>query len=116
MSIGSDGHWPFGRIVVPDGTMVVEEVGQMVWYQVLSGRSHVQWVPEMELLSHLLNSFSLRLQVGWQRCIREEDVIPELVSDLLRLEIGNALLLPINIALQVVDDGVIGHVDGGVRE
>ena len=34
----------------PDGGVIVQEVRQVIWYQVLPGNAHVHWIPVLELL------------------------------------------------------------------
>ena len=70
-------------VLWPDGTVVVQEVGEMVGHQVLAGHTQVDWVPRAELQPQ-----SLQL-LAWDVCGRRETnrakhVVPYLCRQLLR--------------------------------
>mmetsp|Transcript_3059 Transcript_3059/g.5791 ORF Transcript_3059/g.5791 Transcript_3059/m.5791 type:complete len:317 (-) Transcript_3059:1164-2114(-) len=86
----------------------------MVLNQVLARNTQVKRVPELELLLHLgqLVGGDGAVSWGW---LAEEHVVEHRVRHMLRLD--GVLAVPENVALlQDVRDGVVRHVDGGVRE
>ena len=102
----------------PDGSVVVEEVGQVVGHQVLSRDSQVDRVPVLELPPHGLQLLPGDPAFGRQRRVLEEDEIPDFVGHLLRADLESvvAAVASEGVALQEVRDAVVGHVDGRVGQ
>mmetsp|Transcript_121739 Transcript_121739/g.289416 ORF Transcript_121739/g.289416 Transcript_121739/m.289416 type:complete len:287 (-) Transcript_121739:586-1446(-) len=97
--------------------MVVKCHGQVILDQVLPGDPEVHGVPEPELFAHLVQSLLRDLAVLGVRPV-QEDKVPHFIRQIRRLDAGRAALLPIQVALTVqqVGNGVVGHVDGTVRQ
>mmetsp|Transcript_3412 Transcript_3412/g.5765 ORF Transcript_3412/g.5765 Transcript_3412/m.5765 type:complete len:309 (+) Transcript_3412:1259-2185(+) len=88
----------------------------MVPDQVLARHPQVEGVPVLELPPHrvqlLLRHFAALLVVS-----PLEDVLPAAVAHVLSLDADGSHLRAVDdSSLEVVGDGVVGHVDGGVRE
>ena len=49
MAIGPDARGPFVRLILPDGRVVVQVVGQVVGHQVFTGDPEVHGVPVLKL-------------------------------------------------------------------
>mmetsp|Transcript_103546 Transcript_103546/g.178432 ORF Transcript_103546/g.178432 Transcript_103546/m.178432 type:complete len:471 (+) Transcript_103546:891-2303(+) len=115
------------------GCMVVEAHCQVVLDEVLARHTHVHRVPEQELIPHLLQSV---LGDGGLQCVQgrasKEDIVPDSVGQLLGLDACCAQLLPIHVQVRAISlwplaskpcplvqnvaNGIVSHVDGGVRE
>ena len=87
----------------------------MVLYQILSGAAEVHWVPVVEFVPHFLERLlrDLRSSVVLPR---QENVIPVLQTNVLRLDIEFAGEAAVDGALEIMGNGVVGHVDGGIGE
>mmetsp|Transcript_29014 Transcript_29014/g.73666 ORF Transcript_29014/g.73666 Transcript_29014/m.73666 type:complete len:581 (+) Transcript_29014:153-1895(+) len=105
---------PHVRLLLPDARVVVEGHGQVVLDQVLARDAQVHRIPEPELLAHglqrLLGDLALR-QLALQ-----EHVVPDLRREVLGLDARCGALRAVQVALQKVRDGVVGHVDRAVGQ
>mmetsp|Transcript_18986 Transcript_18986/g.64402 ORF Transcript_18986/g.64402 Transcript_18986/m.64402 type:complete len:699 (-) Transcript_18986:775-2871(-) len=119
VAVGVHAAGPHLGAVLPDGRVVVQAHGQVVGDEVLGRNAQVHGVPVLELaLEHrqlLLRNAAARL--GRERPA-EEHVVEARVRQLGRFHAQGPRALAHNVALALeeVRDGVVGHVDGGVRE
>jgi hypothetical protein len=80
-----------------DGDVVVEQERQVVLYQVLAGRSNVEWIKVVEFVLHHIR-FLPRKGLGiWPRSVAE-DVLPGFVGHLLSCHAQGADGVPSDVA------------------
>ncbi|GIX60985.1 PTS sugar transporter, putative [Babesia caballi] len=111
------GHGVNGLYAAPDGVVDEETHGQVVEDEVLAGGAEVDGVPVGEVAAHGGELVANRgVQAVGRRVAEVEDVVEDLRSQLVRLEVEGAGGGAEDVALEVVGDGVVGHVDGAVRK
>ncbi len=106
------------RCQLPDGSVVVEEVGQMVRNQILARDPEINRIPELKLAPHFVQFLFGDAAFGRERRVLEKDVIPDFVSHLIWLDLKCvvAVVSAERLALQEVSNCVVRHVDGGIRQ
>ena len=85
--------------------MIIQEVGQMVRNEILSGRSQIDRVPELELGADFVERFLFRLEVLRHWSVLKEHVVPKFVVQFLsslNQEFKHCLILQLIYCLIVV--------------
>mmetsp|Transcript_35455 Transcript_35455/g.47916 ORF Transcript_35455/g.47916 Transcript_35455/m.47916 type:complete len:357 (+) Transcript_35455:537-1607(+) len=88
----------------------------MISDQILTGASHIHWIPVVEFITQFrqslfrdLNSFSI--------IFAKHDVVPSINSQILSLDIERTSFASIkNATLKQVRYSVVSHIDGGIRK
>ncbi len=94
----------------------VHAEGEVVRDEVLARRAQIHRVKVAELATKHLGLGLGHARVGRERSIAQ-DVVPHLVRQLVGLDANGAHLAAVrNAALEVVCNGVVGHVDGRVAQ
>lgn len=82
--------------------------------QDLTRYSKVQRIPVLELLPHRLQSFLT--YVALHVISPGEDIVPDIVSHLLRLDIAQTPLSSKQVFMQIVGNVVVGRIDSTVTK
>ena len=101
--------------VGPDGLVVVEGHHQVVLDQILTAHTEVVGVPVVELVAHLVELLLLNTALLGVFSL-QEDVVVDLRSHEVSGDAESAHLLTEQITLEVMSDGVVSHVNGGVGQ
>ncbi len=104
------------RCQLPNGSVVVEEVGQMVRNQVLARDPEINRIPELKLAPHFVQFLFGDAAFGRERRVLEKDVIPDFVRHLfwLNLKFVVAVISAEGLTLQEVSDCIVRHVYRGI--
>ena len=103
---------------LPDCGVVVQGHGQVIGDQILGADPQVHGIPVPELGSHLVERVGGNVALLGQWSIAE-NVIEDFFGKIGGIDLARRLVLvagQIVSALQRIGDGVVGHVDGTVRQ
>lgn len=98
--------------ILPDGCVVEQRHGQVVLDQILSRAAQVQWIPVQEGFPHEIEF--IRWHFSALVFLAKQDIAPEVVRKVFRLDAEQTWNCSLDVALQIVSDGVVGEVNGTV--
>lgn len=111
MSVCSDTTGPIS--FVEDSSVIIEEKGKMVVDEIFSGYTNIERIPILKGIPELLKSFFR--DGSFRKFFSKENVVPNFVCHFVGRYICWTEFRSVDRAVKKMCDGVVCHVDSGIR-